>query len=106
MLEERCFFRFALIDDKVTGYIYGITKKAGENEKGWNKIGELNSIVVSEEYRNKGIAQKLIAEFIKWLKAKKIGYVEASCNVKNKQAIAFIKRNGLKEQHIKFGKLI
>ncbi len=106
LLKERNFFRFAIEDGKVIGYIYGVIKKVSENEKSWKRMGDLNSIIVIKNYRKKGIAKKLVDKFFKWLKSKKITYVEASCNIKNQAVIKFNKRLGFKEQHIKFGKLL
>ncbi len=106
LMKGRDFFR--LVEDKgvVIGYIYGLIKNVGENEKGWRKVGELNSILVTKSYRKKGVSRMLVKEFFGWLKKKKITYVESSCNVKNQQAIEFHKNLKFKEQHLKFGKVL
>ena len=104
--EKNSFFRFIEYDGQVAGYIYGMIKAVGENEKNWKKIGDLNSIVVLKKYRNRGLAKYLARKFFRWLKSRGIRYAEASCNVKNKAVIAFNKKLGFKEQHIKFGKVL
>jgi len=106
LIKEQNFFRFVMEGNKTIGYIYGIIKKVEENEKNWRKKGELNSIIITKKYRKKGVAKKLVKEFFKWLKNKKIRYVETSCNIKNNTMIKFNKKIGFKEQHIKFGKLL
>src|SRR3989338_8360707 len=104
--DKDSFFCFVKLDGKVAGYIYGIIKKVETNEKGWKKIGSLNSIIVSKEFRKMGVAEHMVNSFFKWLKSKNIKYVEASCNVNNTAIINFNKKLGFQEQHIKFGKLI
>ena len=106
LLKENCFFRFAIINKEIVGYIYGIIKKVGENEKGWKKIGDLNSIHVKKGHRRSNIAKKLTQEYIKWLKSKKVRYLESSCNTKNKGTIKFHTKLGFKEQQVKFGKFM
>jgi len=104
--DKNTFFRFVEINEEIAGYVYGIIQKIGENEKGWKKIGDLNSIIVLKKFRNQGLAQFMTKEFFSWLKSKNIQYVESSCNVKNANIIKFNKKLGFKEQHIKFGKLL
>jgi len=104
--DKNTFFRFVEVNGEIAGYIYGIIQKIGENEKGWKKIGDLNSIIVLKKFRNKGLAKFMTKKFFSWLKSKKIQYVEASCNVKNNNIIKFNKNIGFQEQHIKFGRLL
>jgi len=104
--ERNSFFRFIKVNDEVAGYIYGILKKVDENEKGWKKIGDLNSIVVLKKFRKQGIAEHMAKEFFRWLKSKNVKYVESSSNLKNELSARFHKRIGFQEQHIKFGRLI
>ena len=104
--ERNSFFRFIEVNDEVAGYIYGVIKKIGENEKGWKKYADLNSIVVLKKFRQQGLAEVMTNEFFSWLKSKNIKYVEASCNVKNDSIIKFNKKLGFQEQHIKFGRIL
>jgi len=100
------FFRFVKFNGEISGYIYGVIKKIGENEKKWKNIADLNSIVVLKKFRNQGLAKFMTKRFFSWLKFKNIKYVEASCNVKNEPIIKFNKKLGFQEQHIKFGRII
>jgi len=104
--EHNSFFRFVELNNEVAGYIYGVIKTAAENEKGWKKYADLNSIVVTKKFRNQGLAEYMTKEFFSWLKSKKIKYVEVSCNVKNDSILKFNKKLGFQEQHIKFGKIL
>jgi len=106
LMSERNFFCFICKDTEVAGYIYGKIKRISANEKGWKRIGELNSMVIAKKFRRDGLAKYAANEFFRWLKYKKIDYVEASCNVKNTQAIKFSTSLGLEKQHIKFGKIL
>lgn len=104
--EKNSFFRFVEVDGEVAGYIYGLIKKAGENEKNWKKIGDFNSIVILKKFRSKGLSDFMTKEFFRWLKSKGIKYVQSSSNIKNIVSLKFHKRLGFKEQQIKFGKLL
>jgi len=104
--ERNSFFYFVEVNDEIAGYIYGIIKKIGDNEKKWTKIADLNSIAVLRKFRNQGLAEFMTKEFFSWLKSKGIKYVEASCNVKNESTIKFNKKLGFQEQHIKVGKIL
>ncbi len=104
--ERNSFFHFVEVNGKIVGYIYGVIKKVGDNEKKWKNFADLNSIVVLKKFRNKGLAEFMINEFITWLKTKKVKYIEVSCNVKNNSIQQLNKKLGFKEQHIKFGKII
>ncbi|MFH1211449.1 MAG: GNAT family N-acetyltransferase [Candidatus Woesearchaeota archaeon] len=104
--DKNSFFRFAEQDSKVVGYVYGVIQNIEDNEKGWKKIGDLNSILVLKEYRTFGIGKSMAEEFFKWLKKHRVSYVKASCNVKNKAVHEFNKKLGFKEQFITFGKIL
>jgi len=107
LLKERnAFFRFVAVNGEIADYIYGKIMLVGANEKNWKKKGDLNSVVVLPTFRGKGIAQFMTNKFMKWLKLKKIKYVEMSVNVRNKEMLKFANKLGFKEQHIKFGKII
>ena len=104
--DKNTFFRFLEVDFQVVGYIYALIKKVNENEKGWKKIADLNSLVVLEPFRKKGYATFMIQEFFSWLHSKDITYVIVSSNIKNKTSISLFKKLGFQEQYLTFGKML
>ncbi len=60
---------------------------------------EINYIVVSEEYRRKGIAQELLDYFISKLKG--VSSVSLEVNVNNEGAIKFYLKNGFIKEAIR-----
>jgi len=104
--DQNAFFRFAMNNKQVVGYIYAEIQTVGENEKGWSKIADLNSILVKKEFRKNGFAKEMIDKFIENLKTQNIHFIKSSCNVKNISTIEFHKRLGFQEQFITFGKIV
>ncbi|MFP4568379.1 MAG: N-acetyltransferase family protein [Candidatus Woesearchaeota archaeon] len=103
---QNAFFRFATDETEVVGYIYAEIQSVNENEKGWSKIADLNSILVKKEFRKKGFAKEMVNLFIENLKEQNIHFIKSSCNVKNLSTIEFHKQLGFQEQFITFGKII
>lgn len=104
--DENAYFRFAVENNVVIGYIYAEIQKVGENENGWEKIADLNSIIVKKEFRDSGFAKEMVNSLITFLKEKGISYLKSSCNVKNTSTIEFHKKLGFQEQFLTFGKII
>lgn len=104
--DQNSFFRFAIDNNQVVGYIYAEIQSVDDNEKGWSKIADLNSILVKKEFRKKGFAKEMVESFIENLKSQNIHFIKSSCNVKNLSSIEFHKQLGFKEQFITFGKII
>jgi len=70
----------------------------------YNKGGYVEDIFVSRVFRRKGLAKKLIKEFIKILKKKKYDIIQLSVNVRNKNAIKLYKNLGFELYHFDFKK--
>ena len=62
---------------------------------------ELNYIVVDEEYRRKGIAQKLLDFVLADLKNNMVENFSLEVNVNNKEAISFYLKNGFEIETIR-----
>lgn len=83
----------ASIDDKIIGFIYGFLKYEQGNFVKEN-VGFIDALYVNDEYRNQGIASKLIEEFYKWCDLKKIKFLEIGSFVENEVAYNFYKKLG------------
>jgi ribosomal protein S18 acetylase RimI-like enzyme len=60
----------------------------------WSKRGYIDDLFVLKTYRKKGVATKLINEFIKFLEDKKINELQLSVSIKNKKAIELYEKLG------------
>lgn len=64
------------------------------------KKGYIEDLFVYKEYRNRGIATKLISEFKKILKEKKYKYMTLEVNIKNKNAQKLYGKLGFKAKSV------
>ena len=81
-------------DNKIIGYIDGqIVSDGTEKHKGC----KISALYVLEEYRGKGIATKLIEQFIKSAKDNKCYDIEIGVMYENKVAKQLYKKFGFKE---------
>jgi ribosomal protein S18 acetylase RimI-like enzyme len=80
-----------LAEDKsqLAGFIHGVIEINAFSRK-----GKIEYIFISNNFRKKGLATKLINEFYKILKLKKINYVNLKVNVNNIGAIKLYKKLG------------
>jgi ribosomal protein S18 acetylase RimI-like enzyme len=77
-------------DKKIIGYIHGKIKR-----NYWSSGGNIEYLFVSKDFRKKGIATKLIKEFISFLKKnKKFVKVTLNVNLKNINSIELYKKLG------------
>jgi [ribosomal protein S18]-alanine N-acetyltransferase len=76
------------------GYLYGTIEKGAYPgyRSGVKKLGYLENIYVSKKIRAKGFGRKLIDEYLKFLKEKKIQYVFLHAVIPNKIALEFYKK--------------
>ena len=58
--------------------------------------GITESVYVNERYRKKGIGKKIMGDMIKWLKGKKLKYIESSAYIKNKPSVKLHEKLGFK----------
>ncbi|MBT3582482.1 GNAT family N-acetyltransferase [Candidatus Woesearchaeota archaeon] len=94
--KDDCFAIVAIDSDKIIGYLAGSISKP-EFYRAVSKLAEMDNMIVLPEYRNKGIGTKLINEFIKWCKKKKVERATVTASYQNKLAINFYKKNNFKE---------
>ncbi len=63
-------------------------------EKDMRKFGATTMLYVEKDFRRKGVANKIKKELLKWLKSKKVKYVNTGMFIKNKSSINLNKKFG------------
>ena len=86
----------ALVDKKIVGYLCGGIAKSYAYRK-LPKVAELENMFVLEKYRSYGIGTVLYKAFILWCKTQKVKMVNVHTSAKNTRAIAFYRKQGLKD---------
>lgn len=102
--EDGCLF-VALENDKVIGYLAGGIIEP-ESYRILKKIAEAENMFVLEEHRSRGIGSRLLEEFVKWCKSKKINKIKVIISSGNSQSINFHKKNGFSDYNIVLEKKI
>lgn len=90
---EECFL-VAEVERSVVGYLEGGWKEHAS----WRpvKATEVRSIFVQEQFRRRGIGQRLILEFLQWSKEQQAQAAEIDVFTSNQRAIAFYKHLGFR----------
>lgn len=83
------------IDGIVVGYIYGYI--INEDAVYLVRHSKLDALYVLKEYRNSGIANELVNEFVKWCKMRNVKYIEVGVMVNNDIAKKIYEKNGFKK---------
>lgn len=85
----------ALIDEKIVGYLSGTINEKGTYEE--IQYGEINNMLVDDNYRGYGIGKKLITSFIQYCKDNNIYNLKVVASAKNIGAISFYKKQGFND---------
>lgn len=80
----------------IVGYLIGTIVNSQDYRKAI-KIAELENTLILPDYRGKKIGTRLIKEFFKWAKSKKIKRAKLIASAKNKRAISVYKKNSFFE---------
>ena len=86
-------------NSKIVGYLLAFKVNRPEMFK-VKKAGLIADVFIKEEYRRKGIGDKLIKECFDWFRGYKISFVEINVEVSNKQAMNFWNKKGFKDVSI------
>ena len=87
------YFIVAIENEKVIGYAYASTGKRAPYYKEVN-FGFFDEIFIKEEYRNKGIGNKMIDNIMTWFKEQGFIYTEMEVDTNNEVAISVCKKKG------------
>ena len=82
-------------DKEIVGYLMCSIKDQRPNAA-TRKIGHIEGVYVIPAYRRRGIAAVLIKEALKWLKERKVEYVDLNVDVQNAAAFAAYTAMGFK----------
>ena len=85
----------AIIDQKIVGYLAGTINEQGSYEE--IQYGELNNMLIKDNYRGYGIGKKLINNFKDYCKSHIINNIKVVASFKNKNAIEFYHKNGFND---------
>lgn len=85
----------AIKDDKIVGYLAGSINEKGSYEE--IQYGEINNMLVDNNFRGLGIGQLLIDKFKQYCKDNNINNLKVVASVKNIKAIEFYKNNGFND---------
>lgn len=72
----------------------------------YQKKGYISNVYVLEDYRRKGIAQKLISRAEEWLKENGVHHLALEIHIDNLPAINLYHKNGFKDYTVKMNKKI
>ena len=81
----------------VVAFLYGYIRNLPEVFK-HRRQGYVSDISVDKNYQRKGIGEMLLKDFIKWAILKGATSISLNVHIKNKSAINFYERLGLKKQ--------
>lgn len=76
------------------------------DKRGKTKIGLIQNLFISKEYRGKGIGEKLVNLALEALKKEGCLYVKSFVTLKNKKAQSFWKKRGFSLEEIKGYKIM
>jgi ribosomal protein S18 acetylase RimI-like enzyme len=95
------FFYFAMLDEKIIGYLK-LNMGASQTELKDNNAIEIERIYVLKDFHGKKVGQLLFDKAIEVAKAKHVAYVWLGVWEKNKRALQFYTKNGFIEfdQHV------
>jgi ribosomal protein S18 acetylase RimI-like enzyme len=86
----------AKVKNKVVGFLIGGIEKSPPYCRE-NKIGVIHRAYVKENFRKRGIGKLLVEELLKWLKKRKIKFVEVVVDSRNKIGIGAYEKYGFLE---------
>jgi len=67
------------------------------------KLGYIQNLYVSPEYRRKGVGSSLLKEMIERAKANRVLEIHVSTEFDNRGAIEFYRKQGCPEEHLQLG---
>ena len=82
----------AKLNKKIIGYCVGGVESAPSYAPKI-KIGYIYTVIISNEYRGKGVGKKILDELMQWFNEKNIKNIELEVDARNKLGIDFWKNN-------------
>lgn len=85
----------AVLDNEIIGYLAGTINEKGSYEE--IQYGEINNMLVDNNFRGLGIGKLLIDKFKQYCKDNNINNLKVVASAKNIKAIEFYKKNGFND---------
>lgn len=99
------FIEIVKSENMIVGYICGgLCKGASYRKKA--VYAELENMIIDKRFRRKSLGQKLVTDFLKWCKNKKVNYISVTASANNKTAIKFYQKMGFKDYDLTLEKNI
>lgn len=99
ILKKDGFVEVAEFESRIIGYVCGgISERKFYRKK--TKYAELENMIIENEFRGKGIGDKLAQDFIDWCKKCNIGYIAVTASMLNEQGIYFYRKLGFKDYNL------
>jgi ribosomal protein S18 acetylase RimI-like enzyme len=93
--QENRLLLVAEVAQQIVGYIrVAIIKKPETILKGYERVGEVESFFVAEEWRDKGIGRQLFTESVDWFKKKAVQHIFVKVMTKNREAMEMYEHLG------------
>lgn len=104
-LQENFFFYVAEDNGRVIAYIFAEIKPLDYPDLYTVKeLGNIDSLVVSEDWRGKGVGTELIQRAIEWFKSKDVSACTIGVMIENKEALALYEKLGFQIGNMKLWK--
>ncbi len=90
----------ARIDDKIAGFITFEKSKEEYSDTNIKKPGLINELLVTENYRGKGVGMELMKAVEQYFKDQGLQYVKLECSSYNSSALSFYDHFGYKNRQL------
>ena len=106
-LNDKYFFYVAEEDERIVGYIFAEVQPVESKELyKVQEVGFIDSLVVLEAYRNKGIGTELLNRAIDWFKSNGITICKIGVMKENSKVLQMYEKIGFQAENIKMWKQI
>lgn len=102
---EGGYFMWAKEGEEYIGYISGSIDNLPSGYKD-GQVGHLDSVIVTEKYRNQGLGQILVESLFDWLKGQGIEICQLHVKSKNTDAVAYYEKMGFEVDNLRMWKRI
>jgi ribosomal protein S18 acetylase RimI-like enzyme len=103
--KSEAYFLFVKEGEEYVGYISGVIEENDQSYKA-RQLGIMDTIVVSEKYKGKGISNKMRDMFFEWLKSKNVNICQLHVIAKNVSALEIYKKWGFEIDELRLWKKI
>lgn len=94
-LIENHYVIVAVDKEEIIGYLAGSINEKGSYTE--IQYGEIDNMIVKDEYRGSGIGKELINNFKEYCKSNGINNIKVMASYKNRNAVEFYHKNGFEE---------